>query len=78
MSLADSLQSELHMLLDMAASLSDERALARLHQMLTCLAEGAELVDYSLDVPDGLGHIPALQRAILTQSLLKVEAAGCC
>ncbi|WP_114395286.1 hypothetical protein [Oleisolibacter albus] len=78
MSLAASLETELHRLLDMAAALSDEQGLARLHQMLTCLAEGAELVEYQLDVPEGLGYIPALQRAMLTQTLLTAETAGCC
>lgn len=78
MSMVASLQIELHRLLDTAAQLSDEQALARLHQMLTCLAEGAELVSYNLDVPDGLGHVPALQRAMLTQTLLTADTAGRC
>lgn len=78
MSMAASLQMELHRLLDQTAQVSDELALARLHEMLSCLAEGAELVSYNLDVPDGLGHVPVLQRAMLTQSLLTVDAAGHC
>ena len=78
MSEAASLEMELHRLLDRAAQLCDEQGLARLHQMLTCLAEGAELVSYNLDVPDGLSHVPALQRTLLTQSLLTAAAAGRC
>ncbi|MFV3076822.1 hypothetical protein [Niveispirillum fermenti] len=78
MSTAASLEIELHHLLDRAAQLGDEQGLARLHQMLTCLAEGASLVSYELDVPDGLGHVPALQRTLLTQSLLTATAAGRC
>lgn len=78
MLVAASLETELHRLLDMAAQLSDERGLARLHQLLTCLAEGASIASYNLDVPDGLGHVPALQRTLMTQSLLTVTAEGRC
>ena len=78
MLLATSLENELHGLLEMAAQLSDEGGLARLHHLLTCLAEGASLTSFQLDVPDGLGHVPTLQRTLLTQSLLTVTVEGRC
>ncbi|WP_119681006.1 hypothetical protein [Indioceanicola profundi] len=78
MSQASSLRSELHDLLDLAADYSDEQGLSRLMEMLTCLAEGAELADWRVEVPEGLDHVPALHRRHMLQDLLTVEAAGRC
>lgn len=78
MTQASSLRSELHRLLDRAADYSDERGLATLVEMLSCLAEGAELADWRVEVPDGLDHVPALHRRHLLQDLLTVAAAGRC
>lgn len=78
MTQAATLRSELHTLLDRAADFSDEPGLARLVEMLSCLAEGAELADWRVEVPDGLDHVPALHRRQMLQDLLIVEAAGRC
>ncbi|MFM2042798.1 MAG: hypothetical protein RLY86_1374 [Pseudomonadota bacterium] len=78
MTQACSLRAELHRLLDRAADYGDEQGLARLMEMLGCLAEGAELADWRVAVPDGLDHVPALHRRTLMQDLLHVAAAGRC
>lgn len=75
---AATLRTELHALLDQAVAVADEQGLSRLLQVLSCLAEGAELATFTMDVPAGLEHAPALHRQILMQDLLAAEAAGRC
>lgn len=73
-----SLTTELHLLLDQAAELADETGLARLREILLYLSEGAEIKDYSVEVPQGLDHNPLFQRQLKLQQLLTSEAAGRC
>ncbi|WP_207477360.1 hypothetical protein [Arenibaculum pallidiluteum] len=61
---------ELQGLLVKACELSDENGLSRLRDLLTYLSEGADLVEFRCDVPEGLEHNPVLRRMLATERLL--------
>ncbi|MDR3515691.1 MAG: hypothetical protein P4M00_07740 [Azospirillaceae bacterium] len=68
---------ELRGLLDKALDYADDACLAQLHGLLVCLSEGADLVDYSCDVPDGLQEKPVFKRMLLSRNLLNEVPRGC-
>lgn len=68
--------TELHGLLDKAMELADEEALSRLHDLLLYLSEGADLVDYACDVPEGLEHNPVFRRMVKVRELLDAAPLG--
>jgi hypothetical protein len=69
-------EHELHGLLDKAMVSADHETLARLHDLLLYMSEGADLLDYSFDIPDGLEHKPIFKRMLLSQQLLNEAPLG--
>jgi hypothetical protein len=69
-------EQELHGLLDKAMGSADHETLARLHDLLLYMSEGADLLDYSFDIPDGLEHKPIFKRMLLSQQLLNEAPLG--
>jgi hypothetical protein len=70
------LGTELHGLLERALEYADEESLSRLHDLLVYLSEGADLVDYSCDVPEGLEHKPVFERMLKARRLLDCDPMG--
>ena len=67
---------ELHDLLDKALAYADEEEIRRLYDLMLCLSEGAGLVDFTCDVPEGLEHNPVLHRLLRLRNLLTDAPAG--
>ena len=70
------IEQELHGLLETAMRTADHETLARLHDLLLYISEGADLLDYSFDIPDGLEHKPIFKRMLLSQQLLNEVPLG--
>ena len=70
------IEQELQGLLERAMRTADHETLARLHDLLLYMSEGAELLDYSFDIPDGLEHKPIFKRMLLSQQLLNEAPLG--
>jgi hypothetical protein len=70
------IEHELHGLLEKAMVTADSDTLARLHDLLLYMSEGADLLDYSFDIPDGLEHKPIFKRMLLSQQLLSETPMG--
>jgi hypothetical protein len=68
--------TELHDLLDKAMEFADQDSLARLHDLLVYMSEGADLVDYTCDVPEGLEHKAVFKRMAKVRELMDVPPMG--
>ena len=67
---------EMQNLLNRALRLADPDTMARLGDLLTYLSEGADLLDYAIDVPEGLEDKPVFKRMLLSRQLLEKEPLG--
>jgi hypothetical protein len=69
-------EKEMQRLLHRALLLSDADTLVRLGELLTYLSEGADLLDYAIDVPEGLEDKPVFKRMLLSRQLLEKDPLG--